>query len=98
MPDKHTDDPMLTQRRRGAEECPEAPVFSAPPRLRMKFVGLALFLLLLADASIRAEVTAEQVNNAISRGVAYLEKMQPPNGRWTDYPSGGPGGTTALCT
>ena len=42
-------------------------------------------------------MTAEQVNAAINSGVAFLEKQQRPDGRWTDHESE-PGGATALCT
>lgn len=45
----------------------------------------------------RAEVTAEQVREAIDRGVAYLQREQQPDGSWKD-PPGYPGGVTALCT
>src|SRR5262245_19234937 len=43
------------------------------------------------------EVTTAQVNTAIERGVAYLEKQQRSDGRWTEHESE-PGGATALCT
>jgi len=37
------------------------------------------------------------VNSAIARGVAFLEKLQRPDGGWVEYDSQ-PGGVTALCT
>jgi hypothetical protein len=46
---------------------------------------------------LHADVTAEQVNTAITRGVEYLEKFQRPDGRWADTDAE-PGGVTALCT
>src|SRR5439155_18579055 len=49
------------------------------------------------ERSLRADVTAAQVNAAIDGGVAYLEKQQRPDGRWGEYESE-PGGTTALIT
>ena len=47
--------------------------------------------------SLRAEVTAEQVRQAIDRGVNYLVTQQRHDGSWNDYMTY-PGGTTALCT
>jgi hypothetical protein len=44
-----------------------------------------------------ADVTAEQVNTAISNGVAFLEKQQRPDGWWAEGDTE-PGGATALCT
>jgi len=68
---------------------------AAPPR---PCVYLFLVLLLLTiGRTASADVTAEQVNSAISRGVAFLEKQQRPDGRWSEYDSE-PGGATALCT
>src|SRR5436190_2216057 len=57
-------------------------------------VGVALLTSLQA---VRADVTAEQVNTAISRGVAFLEKQQHPDGSWSEMELE-PGGVTALCT
>jgi hypothetical protein len=45
----------------------------------------------------RADVSAEQVNTAIKNGVAFLEKRQGPDGRWSEMELE-PGGVTALCT
>ena len=45
----------------------------------------------------RGEVTAEQVNEAIRKGVEWLESQQHNDGHWTEY-EGEPGGLTALCT
>src|SRR5207247_1718806 len=55
----------------------------------------AALLLLIATESL-GEVTTAQVNAAIERGVAFLEKQQRPEGRWTD-PESERGGATALC-
>lgn len=45
-----------------------------------------------------AEITAEQVQQAMQRGVAYLKSQQMrPNGNWPERP-GFRGGLTALCT
>lgn len=46
----------------------------------------------------RAEVTAEQVREAIERGVEYLKRQQRNDGSWPDNPGRYPGGVTALCT
>jgi hypothetical protein len=53
----------------------------------------------LAVASpVRAEVTAEQVRDAIRRGANYLKGQQSKNkGGWSEVP-GQPGGLSALCT
>jgi hypothetical protein len=49
--------------------------------------------------TLRADVTAEQVHQAIDRGVAFLKSHQEANGSWNDQ---GPlimhGGVSALCT
>lgn len=70
--------------------------------IRPDFLGLcgrvvAALAILAAEGHLRAEVTAAQVNEAIARGVAFLERQQRPDGRWTEYDSE-PGGATALCT
>ena len=50
----------------------------------------------MAVGPVRAEVTAEQVRQAIDGGVKFL-KQQGPDGTWTDAVQY-PGGITALCT
>src|SRR5262245_28315633 len=65
-----------------------------------KFASAAIaiaFSFAIFSPAARGEVTAEQVNAAINGGIAFLEKVQRPDGRWTDYDSE-PGGATALCT
>src|SRR5262245_48252071 len=69
---------------------------SATLRLCVFHTSSLLVPLLIGHVSARAEVTAEQVNAAVSRGVAYLEKTQRPDGRWSEHESE-PGGATALC-
>jgi len=54
-------------------------------------------------SSVRAEITAEQVRQAIDKGVTYLKRRQKPDGTWPDWSFGVvgatyPGGTTSLCT
>ena len=69
-------------------------------RTSLRCLGCSLaaaVAILAAAAPLGAEVTTAQVNEAIARGVAYLEKQQRPDGRWTEYDSE-PGGATALCT
>lgn len=61
-----------------------------------------IVIILLLPSALRAEendgITAEQVNNAIDRGVAYLQSQQHPRqGNWTEQP-GYAAGMTALCT
>src|SRR5438552_4086328 len=53
-------------------------------------------VLLLFPVALLGGVTSSQVNEAIERGVAFLEKQQRPDGRWVEYESE-PGGGTALC-
>ncbi len=43
------------------------------------------------------EITADQVRDAIKRGVDYLKHTQNQNGTWPDYINN-PGGVTSLCT
>src|SRR5438874_4654393 len=69
----------------------------APSRLRVFLFGFLLSSPLFSSLSAQAEVTAEQVNSAIARGTAFLEKLQRPDGGWVEYDSQ-PGGVTALCT
>jgi len=59
---------------------------------------LLTLILGVATASLaRAEITAEQVREAIDDGVEYLRRQQRPDGTWSDWP-GKEGGMTALCT
>ncbi len=44
----------------------------------------------------RAAITAQEVREAIDRGVAHLKSKQRKNGTWADF--GSEGGLTALCT
>src|ERR1044071_10212075 len=54
---------------------------SAPPRLRVIFS--LLVSLALQPRLAKADVTPEQVNAAINNGVAFLEKVQRPDGRFS---------------
>jgi hypothetical protein len=45
----------------------------------------------------RGDVTAEQVRQAIDKGVAYIKERQKADGSWDDY-AGYQGGVSALCT
>jgi hypothetical protein len=58
---------------------------------------VALLLWGTRAATLRAEVTAEQVRKSIERGAAYLWREQRPDGAWPDYLQY-TGGKTALCT
>ncbi len=67
--------------------------------IRLIAVGLLAGVLFGASGStLRAEITAQQVREAIDRGVTYLKEQQrrtdPP---WRDYGIF-PGGVTGLCT
>ncbi len=61
-----------------------------------------LFLALYCAASLappaRADVTAEQVRDAIDRGVTYLRRQQFPDGSWQEIAPIMAGGVTSLCT
>ena len=48
-------------------------------------------------AVVRADLSAEEVRNAISHGVTYIEQNQAADGTWPDY-IGQTGGITCLCT
>jgi hypothetical protein len=72
----------------------------------LRYRSSAIFLLIAASAIVhlglntptsRAEITAEQVREAIDKGIKYLTQQQNPNGSWTDM-MGQPGGVSALCT
>jgi len=67
--------------------------------MRGAFVGLILLLVLIGGIvrPARAEVTAEQVREAVDRAVAYLKRQQQPNGTWRPGWHDQPGGVTALC-
>ena len=69
----------------------------------MRFPGALVVLSVGAFASIvgtlRAEVTAEQVRQAIDHGVEYLKSQQRADGSWAELDMiGQHGGITALCT
>jgi hypothetical protein len=49
------------------------------------------------EGEAAAEVTAEQVRNAIDRAVGFLKQQQQPSGEWSDFP-GRRGGVTCLVT
>jgi hypothetical protein len=67
----------------------------------MRSLVLAFLVVLVAISSFvpvaRAQVTAEQVREAIDRGVAWMKNQQQPNGNWGEV-VGYPGGMTSLCT
>ncbi len=66
--------------------------------LRYGPFGLAMVLLLALAARTQAEITPEQVRDAIQRGVNYLKSQQSAaRGGWSERP-GQPGGVSALCT
>ena len=66
-------------------------------RLPAVYLLLAVMALVGSVPAARAEITAQQVNEAIDKGVAYLKRQQRTDGSWTDS-SIYPGGITALCT
>ena len=49
-------------------------------------------------SDLRAEVTAEQVRQAMDRGVAHLKSKQKADGSWPDHSTAQVGGVTGLCT
>jgi hypothetical protein len=48
-------------------------------------------------STARGEISAQQVEETLARGVAYLQRSQKPDGSWADRHSI-TGGVTALCT
>lgn len=65
-----------------------------------RFRVFAIMILLMASimTPVAAEVTDQQVRDAIRSGVRFLQKEQNPDlGNWPGYP-GEPGGLSALCT
>ena len=64
--------------------------------LAAALLGVGLFGPVVA--SLRADVTAEEVRQAIDRGVSYLKSRQERNGAWPDTTLGvvsQPGGVSA---
>jgi hypothetical protein len=57
-----------------------------------------LYLVASAAPEVRADVTAEQVRDAIDRGVTYLRRQQFPDGSWQEVAPVMAGGVTSLCT
>jgi Domain of unknown function (DUF4159) len=57
----------------------------------------AIFLASALVAPARAEITADQVRQAIDRGVAFLKREQRKDGSWPEHPTL-VGGITALAT
>ncbi len=65
---------------------------------RLLIAALTCAMLTVSVTPIaRADITADEVRQAIDRGVAYLKQQQQADGRWADWP-GKDGGVTALCT
>ncbi|MBN2021302.1 MAG: DUF4159 domain-containing protein [Pirellulales bacterium] len=62
--------------------------------------GLVLAWIGAFAPDLRADVTAEQVRQAMDRGIAHLKSKQGADGSWSelDMPLRQPGGVTALCT
>lgn len=63
----------------------------------LAIAALAIGLSGLVVGTLWAEVTAEQVREAIDRGAKFLLNNQRNDGSWPDMP-GQPGGVSALCT
>ena len=68
-------------------------------RMKRLFALLVLIGLLVTTIApnLRAEVSPEQVRQAIDRAVAYLRQQQRNDGSWPDWP-GQPNGVSALAT
>ncbi len=65
------------------------------PRLAVAVLATGLFGAIIGP--VRADVTPEQVRDAINRGTAYLLGQQRSNGSWSEMAAQN-GGITALCT
>jgi hypothetical protein len=72
-------------------------MISRPFLLLLVVAGLFLGQFGMNTPSLRAEVTAEQVRDAIDKGIKFLTQQQNPNGSWSDY-IGYQAGTSSLCT
>lgn len=70
-------------------------------RLRryLKVISSVSIAALIASqgSTLRAEITAEDVNASIRSGVSFLKNRQRTDGSWNRY-ANQPGGVTALCT
>ncbi|MBI2826283.1 MAG: DUF4159 domain-containing protein [Planctomycetia bacterium] len=66
-------------------------------RLLAGFLAACCLLAAPADRA-RAEITAEQVREAIDRGVAFLKREQRKDGSWSEIGPQVPGGITGLVT
>ena len=66
-------------------------------RQAFRFIPLTAVLLAVCGFPAQAELTSEEVQQAIQRARAYLiQKQNVPKGNWTAYQSQ-PGGVTGLC-
>ena len=68
-------------------------------RMRQSGVGwLAVAILTISGGvATAADLSTEEVEKAMQRAVAYLQREQGSDGNWRDFPLHA-GGTTALCT
>lgn len=64
--------------------------------LRAPLVCATIVFTLWGATPAQAQLTPEQVNRSIHRGVEYLKVKQSHNGTWVGWP-GNPGGSNALC-
>src|SRR5262245_21246157 len=76
--------------RAGAGEC-------GPMTTKLTALALVPLVVLAAAGTAWADVSPDQVRNALDRAVVYLKHRQDNNGTWPDLP-GNVGGVTALCT
>ncbi|MEI8373401.1 MAG: DUF4159 domain-containing protein [Planctomycetota bacterium] len=67
--------------------------------MKTPILTLLIFGLLLASTVtvVGADLSPDDVRNAMNLGIRYLKTSQNPNGTWSEY-SGQTGGITALCT
>jgi hypothetical protein len=79
-------------------------IFGNTPGRNRRMCRLAIVLICVGGlfgpfiSAVRAEITAEQVREAIQRGVGYLKNQQRADGSWPDVLGMPPGGVDALCT
>ncbi len=64
----------------------------------ISLAAIAGILIMTVAGDLRAEISAEEVRDAIDRGIAFIKAAQRADGSWEPGMYGNIGGVTALCT